>query len=271
MSAAATLSYSVEAYNLSHASENKIHDDTVAQQLGFTGGLVPGVEVFAYATHPAVAHWGAAFLERGRMQCRFAKPLYDGRTAEVTGAPVDGNALAITVESDGLQCASGRAELPDATPQVPRPDDYEASVPPAERPPADKQSLAVGTVLGIAPEALTAEVANQYLADVREKSPLYRDLGVAHPGWLLRLCNLALKDNVVLPPWIHVGSDIQFFSQAKVGEALSVRSKVTDNYERKGHRFVDMDCLVLAGDTRPVAQVKHTAIYQLRHLTEGDT
>ena len=269
MSAADALTYTVEAYNLSHASENKIHDDTIAQQLGFTGGLVPGVEVFAYATHPAVAHWGPDFLERGRMQCRFAKPVYDGRMAEVAGRPADRNALEITVESDGVLCATGKARLPGTKSATPNPDDYVSSVPPAQRPPANQESLAVGTVLGIAPDVLTKDIAYQYLADVREKSPIYDELGIAHPGWLLRLCNSALKDNVLLPPWIHVGSDIQFFSHAKVGEALSVRSIVTDNYERKGHRFVDMDCLVLANDVRPVAQVKHTAIYQLRHVGEG--
>ena len=49
-----TRSYSVEAYNISHASENKIHDDAVAQKLGFSGGLVPGVEVYGYMTHLAM-------------------------------------------------------------------------------------------------------------------------------------------------------------------------------------------------------------------------
>ncbi|MEM7750080.1 MAG: hypothetical protein AAF346_17640, partial [Pseudomonadota bacterium] len=257
-----------EAYNLSHASENKIHDDTIAQQLGFTGGLVPGVEVFAYATNPAVMMWGPAFLESGRMQCRFAKPVYDGRIAEVVARPTGEGTLDITVESDGVLSATGQAQMPAARPTAPNPGDYAASLPPAERPPANETSLAVGTNLGIAPEKLTGEVADQYLADVRETAVIYKELHVAHPGWLLRLCNLALKDNVLLPPWIHVGSDMQFFSQAKVGETLSVRSVVSDNYERKGHRFVDMDCLILANDTRPVANVKHTAIYQLRHMAQ---
>ena len=58
MNAPTSTTYRVEAYNLSHASENKIHDDAVAQKLGFAGGLVPGVEVYAYACHPAVAALG---------------------------------------------------------------------------------------------------------------------------------------------------------------------------------------------------------------------
>jgi hypothetical protein len=36
--------HSVRAFNLAAASENKIHDDTVARRFGFRGALVPGVE-----------------------------------------------------------------------------------------------------------------------------------------------------------------------------------------------------------------------------------
>ena len=50
--------YRVQARNLSHASENKIHDDDVARRFGFQGGLVPGVEVYAYMTHLPAARWG---------------------------------------------------------------------------------------------------------------------------------------------------------------------------------------------------------------------
>ena len=50
--------YRVQACNLSHASENKIHDDEIARRFGFQGGLVPGVEVYAYMTHLPAARWG---------------------------------------------------------------------------------------------------------------------------------------------------------------------------------------------------------------------
>ena len=57
--------YSLEAYNTAINSENKMHDDTVAKQFGFTGGLVPGVDVYAYMSHVPLQVWGRAFLERG--------------------------------------------------------------------------------------------------------------------------------------------------------------------------------------------------------------
>lgn len=267
MSALEPRTYRVEAYNLSHASENKIHDDAVAQKLGFVGGLVPGVEVYAYACHPAVERWGRAWLERGRMECRFLKPVYDGRIAEVAAKDA-AMGLDIEVTSEGALCATGHASLEDRSPQPPTIGDFEQRRPPlpASRPPANETSLAEKTWLGITPVHLTPEVAAAYLRDVREADPLYASEGLAHPGFLLRLCNLALRENVILPPWIHTGSKVTNFATARVGDELSVRARVAANYERKGHRLVDLDALVIANGRTVVTRVLHTAIYQLRGL-----
>jgi hypothetical protein len=259
--------YRVEAYNLSHASENKIHDDATAQKLGFAGGLVPGVEVYAYACHPAVERWGRDWLERGSMQCRFLKPVYDGRIAQVTAGEA-GGALEVKVESEGVLCATGRAALPQDPGPGPAIGAYQLRPPPdaGARPPADEASLAPGAWLGIRPQRLTAEDLAQYLRDVRETDPLYAREGLAHPGLLLRLCNLLLRQNVVLAPWIHTGSSVENHSVARVGEELSARARVAANYERKGHRLVDLDCLLLADGERVLARVLHTAVYRLRQL-----
>ena len=86
MSAAAIAPYSVDAYNMSWDSENKIHDDAVAKRFGFSGGLVPGVDVYGYMTHQAVGRWSRAWLAHGTADCRFIKPVYDGKIATVTAA-----------------------------------------------------------------------------------------------------------------------------------------------------------------------------------------
>jgi hypothetical protein len=265
MDGAGTAPYVVEANNLSHASENKIHDDAVARALGFSGGLVPGVEVYAYACHAAVGRWGRAWLERGRMQCRFLKPVYDGRTVTVSGAQAGADQLAITVESEGVLCATGHAALPQAA-APPGIDAYARRSPPAERPPADETSLAAGTALGIRPLALTGELAAGYLRDVRETDPIYAREGLAHPGQLLRLANLVLRENVVLQPWIHTGSTVVNFAAARVGAVLSARGRVAANYQRKGHRLVDLDIILVADERTVLAHVLHTAVYRLRQL-----
>src|SRR5262245_29283854 len=109
-------------------------------------------------------------------------------------------------------------------------------------------------------------MATSYLRDVRESDPLYAREGLVHPGAVLRLCNLALKENVALPPWIHVGSRVANFAVARVGDELSVRPRVDANYEQNAHRLVDLDALHHAKGGRVIARVLHTAVYQLRQL-----
>src|SRR5580704_10637878 len=106
MSASLAL-YEVSAFNTAAASENKIHDDSIARGFGFSGALVPGVEVYAYMAHLPVARWGRAWLQSGAAECRFFKPVYDGALAQVT-AEAEDDALALRVESAAALCATGR-------------------------------------------------------------------------------------------------------------------------------------------------------------------
>jgi MaoC like domain len=256
--------YHVEAYNTAKVSENKIHDDEVAKKFGFGGGLVPGVDVYAYMTHLPVERWGRAWLEHGSAECRFAKPVYDGDRVTVTASETAGG-LDMKLECRGVLCATGAAALPAALP-APALGEFREVAERAVRPPADEASLAVGEWLGIEPIAATAELAAEYLGNVRETLPLYEKEGLVHPVVTLRMCNFALTRNVVFGPWMHVGSTIQNFSAARIGDRLGVRARVTGNYEHKGHLFVDIDALVLAGEARPIARVQHVSIYRPRQL-----
>src|ERR1051326_5664361 len=132
--------YRVTAFNTAHDSENKIHDDSVARQFGFGGGLVPGVDVYGYMSHLPVLRWGRAWLERGSAECRFLKPVYDGDPATVTATDRDGM-LEIRVESRGEVCATGNATLPDAAAR-PSLDSFQQVPQRVLRPPADEISLA---------------------------------------------------------------------------------------------------------------------------------
>src|ERR1035437_7439938 len=105
------------AYNTAKLSENKMHDDTVAKRFGFSGGLVPGVDVMAYMMHLPVRKWGRAFLERVLIEARFVKPVYDGETAEVTGEESNG-VVSIQVEGGGHLCPPGGASFPAPAPPV---------------------------------------------------------------------------------------------------------------------------------------------------------
>jgi hypothetical protein len=264
--AAAAAVREVVARNLSRHSENRIHDDDTARRLGFAGGgLVPGVEVHAYACHPAVRRWGRAWLERGWAETRFLKPVYDGRIARVEAVEARED-LSLAVRSEGVLCATGEAGLshPRALPELggwPEPPAPPAA---AARPPASEASLAPGTLLGIAPWRPTAADLAEYLRGVGETDELYARDGLAHPGQILRLCNRTLVENVVLGPWIHVGSRVENFAAGRVGQAFTLRARVLSNEERKGHGMVELDALVVADGAAPVARVRHRAIWRLR-------
>ena len=255
-------SYRVTAHNTSKQSENKIHDDTVARRFGFSGGLVPGVDVFAYMTHLPVEKWGRAFLERGLIDARFVKPVYDGEVAELTGSET-GGILSIEVHSRGGLCATGTASLLSSAPGFSLAEFREVA-PVAERHPVNAGSYEVGKWLGTLPRDWAGDAAREYLADIRETDPIYAREGLGHPGLLQRVMNKVLVDNAILGPWIHVGSKMQLLSAAKAGDVITARAKVTGNYDKKGHRFVELDALVVANGKTPLAHCHHIAIYQPR-------
>ena len=262
--------YRVLARNTATASSNKIHDDAVARRYGFAGGLVPGVDVYAYMTHPPAEAWGLDWLERGSMRARFITPVYEGEEVVVVTeqVPTASNGQRMSLElrgPDGAVRASGEAQLPEDPPLPPTVGDDWRLVDQAGDPPeASPASLSAGTVLALAPHGFHADQAVEYLAEIGESLPLYADHRVAHPGWLLRDANRVLSANVRLGPWIHVESVAQHHGVVHDGEVVHARATVTREWERKGHRFVELDVGLLAGGDRLVAHVVHTAIYRPR-------
>jgi hypothetical protein len=261
-------SHQLTARNLVPDSDNKIHDDDVARRFGFTGALVPGVEVFAYATHPPVAAWGLDFLAGGRIAARFRRPVYDGDVVTVTGlASGDGGYRIAVTGPDGEVRAVGRASAPTPQPAV-KVDDYPIRALPDPPPPASAQTLApgpLGTVVEYADPAGCAD----YLVGIGETLPLYLEHGVVHPGLLLRMVNAVLFRTVTLGPWIHTSSEGRLLGVAKTGCTLSARGMVTELFSRNGNDYVRYDALVLAED-EPVLQVDHAAIYRLAGASDDE-
>lgn len=260
--------YRVIANNTSKESDNKIHDDEVARKFGFSGGLVPGVDVYAYMTQAPVDWWGLDWLTRGSASCRFTLPVYDGAKSVVLAQPTkrDNSLLDLSVESGGEICASGWAALDAQTPPPPALDEIPRAPLPDERPPAAPENLRKDQVLGTYETVFQAADAIGYLEDVRETNTLYWQEDVVHPSFLLRLGNWVLANNVVLGPWIHVGSEVRNFSPVRHGEAIATHALVLDNYERKGHLFVNLKVNVVVGGERIATQIDHTAIYRPRQL-----
>jgi len=266
--------YRVRARNTSADSENKIHDDAVAASYGFRGGLVPGVTVYGYMTFPIVARFGHDWLERGSMQVKFHQPFYEGEEVAVQ-AEVDGDSdpLKISVvasREDGTACATALATVNDDSRWLGEPQldvypiadlpDYE------ERPPASREACIPGQTLGTLRERVDLRDAESgFLQRIDERLDLYYGgNAVAHPAMLLAMANHTLMHNFELGPWIHTSSDLINLSAARHGEEISVRGRILDCYERKGHEFVVLNLLLVANGERMIQQVRHTAIYRPR-------
>lgn len=248
--------YTVEAYNTATESTNRMHDDAVAQTYGFRGGLVPGVDVWAYMTRPCVDRWGIDFLTGGAMEARFITPVYDGERVEVT---LDDDGALTATGGDGTVRATGRAGLVAAPPIVA----IDTAEVPDPVPPADAALLTPGTVLGTLRFHYRPEQAAVYLDDIRETSEIYGGGDICHPGFLARQANYVLSSTVRMGPWIHVGTRCHHRGLVHDGDEVEVRGRVSASTERKGHQFVDLDVEITANGAA-VWSAAHTAIWQPR-------
>jgi acyl dehydratase len=261
----------VKARNTSAHSENKIHDDATARTLGFRGGLVPGVTVYAYLTFPVVSAWGDAWLDRGTASVRFASPIYEGeevtlRTAEAT----DGGLEVTALNPAGQPCAVLAARIgKNEPPAWPSTAPHVTALPQeAARPPASREVLERVDVLGCPALVYDEPAAAEYLDSIGDTLAVYRGPhGCVHPAVVLKQANQSLSRNVRLGPWIHVGSEVWHLGGARVGERLVMLGRVHRLFERKGRELVELDLLFTVDGTRPVARVRHTAIYKLSAIS----
>ncbi|HWC37710.1 MAG TPA: hypothetical protein VG476_04225 [Acidimicrobiales bacterium] len=260
--------YRLRARNTAARSENRIHDDAVARRYGFGGGLVPGVTVYAYLTRPVVQAWGVAWLERGTMDVRFLAPFYDGDEVRIEAQPAAGaDAVELRATNDeGRMCATAVARLRhEPVDAIDVRDWPEAPLPePDERRPATREGLQGAGVLGTLGATFRTDVGDAYLESVADDQAVYRgENAAAHPGWLLSLANYVLASNVALGPWIHTASEVRHLGLVTDGDRISVRARVLDLSEARGHELVHLDVAMVAGD-RVVERVRHSAIYRLR-------
>jgi hypothetical protein len=230
--------YRVCAVNTAPDSENKIHDDQVAAEYGFRGGLVPGVTVYGYMTVPLV-DYAPEWLEHGSMKVRFLEPFYEGDAVVVQAEIADDGSIRIAAEREnGAVCATAVASTARTT--APQPLPYPEHPLPRERPVPARYNLLPGTLLG----TLTEEI------DTTE------------PHRLLLFSNHILMRNFKLGPWIHAASEVTNWSAARLGEEISARGRIHDRFDKKGHEFVVLDVMLIANGTRLVQTVRHTAIYR---------
>ena len=260
-----TYAYRVNAFNTATESANKIHDDTVAKNLGFRGGLVPGVDVYAYLCHLPAAAWGVDWLTRGTITAR-SRRRSTTATTSIVGAAAAANVIELTSPTPtGGFCASGAASLPVDLRRRARPGGL-ARLPGRRQPRAGvardarRRSRSAGSTSASTPTRRTPTSTTS-----ARRAPVFRRDGLAHPGWLLRYCNFVLTSNFVLGPWIHVESTAQFFSavdRRRAGANARPRSPASAR-ARATSSSTSTSCNSPTASGRSPATA-HRAIYQPR-------
>jgi acyl dehydratase len=261
--------HTLTAHNDAADSANKIHDDHVAAQYGFRGGLVPGVTLYAYMTYPLVQQLGEAWLAQGRAQVKLVKPCYEGDqvTVEATVSDTTEDAVSFDVRGSNAQeidCGVGSATLLTHPMAVPGLDEVPAGAAGQPCTPVSWDAIVIGEPLPVL-RFTVSEADNQaYCRTYEDDLDLYQgNKGCVHPGFLLQQCNRIFSERFQLGPWMHVASEIGMYRPCRVGEAMEVRGVPVDKFEKKGHEFVVLDVL-LSANAETAQRVTHTCIYRPR-------
>ena len=230
------------AINTATQAENKIHDDRIAARYGYRGGLVPGVTIFGYMMEPILGI-APEWLERGTAELRLLEPFFQGDEVVVRAVSTEPGAFHITAErDDGTTCARAAVQEHLAADDPPHLIGRTPLPAPDQRPDPSPATLVAGTLLGSLSVAMDGPT----------------------PEAILQLSNDILERNFRLGPWIHTASELRNWSAMQAGEQVSVRGRVQDRFDKKGHEFVVGDVMIVGGKDRLIQTVRHTAIYRLR-------
>jgi hypothetical protein len=101
--------------NSASESRGSIHDDEKAREMGYRGGLVPGVTVLGYMSRMMRENFGDAWTADGAFHGLIRRPVYEGDEISVEGVMVEhgpGVSISATLrvlDPGGNVCATAEA------------------------------------------------------------------------------------------------------------------------------------------------------------------
>ncbi len=261
--------WSATAFNQDPGSDNQIHGDELAQKYGFEGGLVPGVTISAYLTHPAVAHWGEDFLQRGHAHVKVGSPLYDGEAFRVVIDEQSGSAYRARLLR-GADVVSAEASVGvTATPPGPPERRGDALAERDYTPPRSSsavwQQLREDGCKAYLYHWGGAHKMASYLRDPAAMPGLLRgDNACANMSFILGLSNFIAAGNAHMNPWVHLETRSQNYRAIAPGTDIIAEMAVLDLFEKKGHGFFDAEVnLFDAADDQCLTTIWLRAIHHL--------
>ena len=104
----------IAAVNSASSSRGSIHDDEKAREMGYRGGLVPGVTVLGYMSRMMYKNFDDAWTTGGTFHGLLRRPVYEGDGVTVEGVAHPGPDGSITaslrvLDPEGNVCATAEA------------------------------------------------------------------------------------------------------------------------------------------------------------------
>ena len=256
------LEYCLVARNDLPNSANPIHRDDYARSLGYPGGLVAGVTLYAYACDAAVRLMGGDWLEHGYGEVRFRVPVFDGEELTVVTDPVAGSDWHVSLLCDGL-----RAEAVVGPYRESIRDGDLVRGGGGEPQPLTKDVSLKGELLRTPDERSTdREGLDRFIGDSGlEGTPLARELrlrGLIPPNTIAGAPFHLLWRNHPYAVVIHTSSATEWVGPARLGETLYTWGVIEDVFEKRGRFYVTQRVVTVDGRGNAVARMLHTGTYE---------
>lgn len=255
----------IVARNIAATSNNRVHSDEFAQEMGYRGALVPGSTVFSYLEPVIAEAFGGRWHEAGAAFVQFKGAVYDGDELQIVATPHPelAGALRVVVAPEGADRPPVVADAWISTDAAP-PDVrfYPLTAPPAEPVPLTEAYALDTEWMGSCPAPADRATIDDYLAKISD-APLPADAKVPS-SYLAKMYADLMRTNVTRGPSIHVSTRVQQHRAVELGEQLTVRGRIDRIYGRKAGRYYVLDMAWVDADERVVVTAEHTGIYDLR-------
>lgn len=262
------------AVNITRDSENRIHSDDVAREYGFQRALVPGAALFAYVCESIRGSQGKSWAEHGYTRVRYLKPVYDGERLQVSLYLDEGNGsiregIVNSHNARGDLSVSGifsSADMGRYSGRRPRLLRQDAVLP---RPMSGPELLRSEELASVEASA-DPDGVRVFLSDLGIDPTPYEKFGAVPLSYLMHMYLLLYQANFRwIAPSVNAGTETQVIREVRLGERLSVRSRIDRLFRRKGKSYLSLEIAWYDSRETPVLWAVHTAAYDLGAASAG--
>jgi hypothetical protein len=265
--------YYAVAQQPEHKSNNRMHEDTLPQKLGFRGAFVLGVGLYGYMTRALAATLGEAWLARAVNEVKFIKPVCAGDRIRVETLTVAGReaerAFEVTMYNEtagGEVSAKLTTSVPDPFPPV----DPNADLAPNEwEGPVTLRrtwdNIVVGKAYRSLHATLTADDNAHWTRVLDDDLPIYSqgDHPPLHPAHVLRQVQLGYNNQFIGESAVHSSGKAVIRRMLRVGDPVQVLTVPINKWEKKQNHWLTVYCAVRSHGV-VCAEIFHHQIIKLR-------